>query len=353
MKQKILGTALGLLASCTLSWAQTPYDENLKLLKSQLWTDGYEFVKYVSPFDASEVFDIPISLEDDKTLLLYEGSLYRGGNCLFLKADGTSIRVDGEEFYPWFPLGDELAFDNEKKILFLKDTTNQQVHNILKTVTDLHQLKAMIKKNMLRLGLAGKYIDSEGRAYEFSTSDFTAKGFPFKDQQFDFGSVQKIPQFVLVFKEGTFTVDQTPDGLRLIPSRYNASRDSFDLLPDEKVLELKRIPATYAYPLLSEEYFTRIELAVYGGSPYDTGGQIKSEKKLKEFMHALAVMRNEILARHGYIFPTEEWSTYFAAKSWYKPTKKDVSDELSQIEKANIQLIRHLEKKYTKQMQAY
>ena len=353
MKHKILCTALGLLASCTLGWSQTSYEENLELLKSHLWTDGYEFVKYVSPFDASEVFDIPISLEDNKTLLMYEGSLYRGGNCLFLKSDGHAIQVDEEEFYPWFPAGDILAFDNEMEILFLKDTTDNQIHNILKTVSDLHQLKEMIKKNMLRLGLAGSYTDAAGKSYKFSSTEFKAEGFPFKDQHFDFGNIQKIPQFILVFKEGTFAVDQLPEGLRLVPVCYNSSRDKYDILPDKEVLELKRMPSTYEYPLLSEEYFTRIELALYGGSPYDMGGHIKSEKKLKEFMHALAVMRNEILARHGYIFPTEEWSTYFAEKSWYKPTQKEVTNQLSKIEKANIQLIRYLEKKYTKQIQSH
>lgn len=33
----------------------------------------------------------------------------------------------------------------------------------------------------------------------------------------------------------------------------------------------------------------------------------------------LKIMRNEIFARHGYIFQTDEMRNYFSGKSWYYP----------------------------------
>jgi hypothetical protein len=57
----------------------------------------------------------------------------------------------------------------------------------------------------------------------------------------------------------------------------------------------------------------------------------------------LKVMRNEIFARHGYIFKTKEMSDYFGQQRWYKPLYSDVSSLLSVIEKKNIDFIKQYE----------
>jgi hypothetical protein len=57
----------------------------------------------------------------------------------------------------------------------------------------------------------------------------------------------------------------------------------------------------------------------------------------------LKVMRNEIFARHGYIFKTEDMRNYFSRQSWYRPMYADVSGQLSAVEKRNAQLIKQYE----------
>lgn len=57
----------------------------------------------------------------------------------------------------------------------------------------------------------------------------------------------------------------------------------------------------------------------------------------------LRVMRNEIFARHGYIFKTPEMRSYFARQGWYSPRRGDVSRLLSDIEARNAKLIRDSE----------
>lgn len=57
----------------------------------------------------------------------------------------------------------------------------------------------------------------------------------------------------------------------------------------------------------------------------------------------LKVMRNEIFARHGYIFKTEEMSTYFRSQPWYQPRFTNVEAKLSPIEKANVKFIQQYE----------
>lgn len=58
----------------------------------------------------------------------------------------------------------------------------------------------------------------------------------------------------------------------------------------------------------------------------------------------LKIMRNEIFARHGYIFQTDEMRNYFSGKSWYNPRYYDVNDMLTKVEKENITLIKNFER---------
>lgn len=59
----------------------------------------------------------------------------------------------------------------------------------------------------------------------------------------------------------------------------------------------------------------------------------------------IALIRNEIYARHGYIFQREPYKSYFAAKSWYIPNP-DFSEALfNSIEKYNKDYIVEYEKR--------
>jgi serine/threonine-protein kinase len=57
----------------------------------------------------------------------------------------------------------------------------------------------------------------------------------------------------------------------------------------------------------------------------------------------LRIMRNEIFARHGYIFKTPEMCSYFARQSWYSPRYDDVTKFLSDIEVSNTKIIKSSE----------
>ena len=57
----------------------------------------------------------------------------------------------------------------------------------------------------------------------------------------------------------------------------------------------------------------------------------------------LMIMRNEPFAVYGYIFKNKFLKNYFESKAWYNAQFDNVSDRLSEIEKANIQLIKEAE----------
>jgi hypothetical protein len=57
----------------------------------------------------------------------------------------------------------------------------------------------------------------------------------------------------------------------------------------------------------------------------------------------LKIMKNEIYARHGYIFKTPELRSYFESQPWYKPMSEDVTDLLNNIEIQNAAFIKGYE----------
>ncbi len=58
----------------------------------------------------------------------------------------------------------------------------------------------------------------------------------------------------------------------------------------------------------------------------------------------LELMRNEIFARHGYCFKKKELRSEFETEEWYVPHTTYVADELTAVEKKNIELIKRYEK---------
>jgi len=78
------------------------------------------------------------------------------------------------------------------------------------------------------------------------------------------------------------------------------------------------------YPQTSERILSRTELANY------TAWELR-------------IMRNEIFAKYGYIFKSEDLKNYFNQQLWYRPRYSDVSDRLTPIEKKNTETIKSME----------
>ncbi|MEH7082900.1 YARHG domain-containing protein [Neobacillus drentensis] len=53
----------------------------------------------------------------------------------------------------------------------------------------------------------------------------------------------------------------------------------------------------------------------------------------------LRLARNEIYARHGYVFKSQDLQTYFSGKSWYQPDPS-FDGSLNEIEKENVNFIK-------------
>lgn len=76
-----------------------------------------------------------------------------------------------------------------------------------------------------------------------------------------------------------------------------------------------------------------------GSTKYLTYSDISDKSK-----YQIKIMKNEIYARHGYIFKTNpDMVNHFNSQSWYEPRSNDVNNLLSDIEKSNIKFLKNYE----------
>ena len=121
--------------------------------------------------------------------------------------------------------------------------------------------------------------------------------------------------------------------------RQNAKNDNKDVninitedsKPDPVVIvQEKPQPVYYSsdfiFPQSSTEYLSQSQVS-----------------RLSDYQ--LGIARNEIYARHGYIFKLPEYRNYFNSKYWYSPNSNFSTNMFNTIEKANIQTIVNYEKR--------
>lgn len=93
-----------------------------------------------------------------------------------------------------------------------------------------------------------------------------------------------------------------------------------------------------------------LAIAQSGSTLYAQGDYPYASKRLVSYrdiesldLQQLKIMRNEIYARHGCIFTAPDLIEHFAKAPWYRGTMSDVTSKLSDIERINIEHIKHLE----------
>ena len=81
-----------------------------------------------------------------------------------------------------------------------------------------------------------------------------------------------------------------------------------------------------------------------GSYPYASQRLLTDEDVRFLSQYNLRVMRNEIYARHGFIFQNTEMKNYFSTQPWYSPLYNDVNSMLTVIEKKNVDIIKKYER---------
>jgi len=291
------------------------------------WTNGYQ--KYSS-------------YQYNDSIIVFNGSdCHEAGYHFSVKIiDSNVYKIVGghPEGYPSPSVGntnDLVSYRilNNIGILEIKDKDGN-LSGVLRTFPEPNTLEELILKNKINFELCGKYIDENKNIYIFHPNENRAIGF-FPTEFYSFELEFNYPIQVITFSEDqSIYYETTTDGLDI----FNATLDKYnDWQKAEKILTLKQIK--WLHPSNEDNIKGRYPFA----SSTILTSPILGYFNLKE----LKIMRNEIFARHGYIFQTQAMKSHFESQKWYEGRFYDVIKKLSDLEKLNIKLIRLMEKNKT------
>ena len=176
--------------------------------------------------------------------------------------------------------------------------------------------------------IMGKYVDSYGDTLEIGREIIYEKGVAraeYKNVAFN-GTVTGVLRISgLTDLEGMWEAVQTLDGLTL----YEVEQDEYGMFKrkdQQKLLSWVNAEPRFGYAnriLLNDKMF----------------------RKMKK--STLRILRNSILAKHGYMFSSHDLVDYFGSQPWFspRPSNDGVLDELSLVESLNVELIKCEESK--------
>jgi hypothetical protein len=154
--------------------------------------------------------------------------------------------------------------------------------------------------------------------------------------------------------DGVFTFTLNPQD-ESIKGRWNSNDKK--LAVSERSYDLKKVDFKYdpnlGLEVLSAEVYNSYredteeheQITTDAGKINASVVVLKKEDVENMYKRDLEVMRNAIYARHGYSFKNRQMRYFFDNNvSWYIPVSTDITNELTELEKQNIALIKRYEK---------
>ena len=343
-------TLLSLLALCVCLVAGA---QNDKPAKGTTWTDGDTFYE--------------VSLVGSH-LNLCGGSLHEGGDCFgltpdmkvekgFFAFDHDITRAEMQDGYCSLPvpLGTRaelvsIGTNNNmpdsllNKYLLFYSSKGEVVYALQQFNDNLY----CISEGIMRRRFRGEYRLSSTPAATYDPVHHDADNFFIGETAFQWGNVDGG-----LYNVGTdydmpsnvFYLDDCKTGYRIKPSReginvYETKQNDYEDWEDGPLL----------FRLILQPYNGEFE-----GRWYETFHRVMLPEELASYSkEELRLMRNEIFARHGYIFKSKDLQDYFAKQQWYQPFEADLSRiHLSQAEAVNVELIKTYENRKADRLPAY
>ncbi|MGL5312374.1 MAG: YARHG domain-containing protein [Peptostreptococcaceae bacterium] len=134
---------------------------------------------------------------------------------------------------------------------------------------------------------------------------------------------------------------------------YKAESYNYNINTFEYYNDLMKIPETENSNVTQNIYISNNNpSSTYSGKLYDyyiipdSDIRYLTKSELLQYnKDTLGFIRNEIFARHGYMFKKQVYRDYFDSMPWYYPNSsfKGSLNELNKVERANVELIKSLE----------
>ena len=131
---------------------------------------------------------------------------------------------------------------------------------------------------------------------------------------------------------GDIEMEPTIEGQVLFPGGFD-EYGGFHRLPVDSIVLIETDPYQGRYEFAQH-------MLLYGNELYDYD------------LTMLRLMRNSILAHHGYVFQSPDLQEYFGKEAWYKPANDNDNIQLSLLERLNIDIIKTREKNAKKELES-
>ena len=324
------------------------------ILTGNAWTNGFEFVSYLSPDNYGRIGINDVSVTDKNTLVFMGGTLHEFGTNLYFKQIGDEFFLDKEREYQLFPAGSHVSLVVDDNALIFRHPDSGDLEGVLKILSENSDLRKQMEQDLFVYGLMGTYFMKDDSTKLVSFSELYTIDSPlFKDKTYSFGVEYDFPHKILHIGVDIYGFKRKRHQLELFPLKYNSDSGYYFQTKGGRRITLNRVDKMKAldYQNLSNCILTQEQLMLYAGSnPYEMG--VASQKsEIRQMLYSFSVMRNQIFAQMGYVFKKKEWRDYFSQMSWYKPESVDVTNRLTEIQKINIEHIQLLEKKWKKELE--
>ena len=263
--------------------------------------------------------------EDNLTFM--GGSCHEGGYRFGLKPTETAgiytlTSLDEDSDYAAVGRAGDIVkyiYDQKNAWHFLEVIHNGLVSEIVFRYGDDENLyDNIIVDQMIQMN--GEYVDEKGQKYLFDYSDCILGSLVPQKTKFKFGEEYETPSNIIVVGKNSFFYELTLKGMDLYNATYDEGSDYWS----------------------KGSLYARLKFIDKGEGRFPwTNMMMINRSMVRGFdKKTLRIMRNEILARHGYNFTSADLKEYFSSKDWYKPVEDNSTIKLSLGEQAAVDIIK-------------
>ncbi len=294
------------------------------LVKGSSWTDGF--------------MSLRVSEMHDGKATMIGGTLHEGGYEVMLVSTGTDGEYivqpaeGGDQQYCSFGgqtrYGDKVTEEEVNGIpLLVSRGSDGTLKYVLQQLRDdgLHEL---VIGDILKT-YAGQYVDDQGRKWQFSLEGTVQRPGDHAFIPFTIMECYDMPCEVIKFGPGDYArVKISTTGLNLYHCAFDEATEEYNT-DGALMAKLRRTGTPWGNqglcPLTAIELLT-CSMAAHYDKP------------------TLRILRNEIWARHGYVFQSSDLQRHFDNASWYHPNPSGNSTiTLSPVEQMNVDILRSVE----------
>jgi hypothetical protein len=291
-----------------------------------LWTDGYAI--YV-PHQLNDSIWVFVSDYMHGAAFPFGVKVSPSGDCSI----DTSYGLDQGHTLDLARKGDKFTYKEiEGHKIIIIQSSNGPLISLLEAVDTNTSLLDIKTKDLLRYRLSGVYLNPVNQQEViFGTTLGQVSGLPMGNH-YRLENHDWIPGSVMTFDNGSHL-------------RYTLFRDTLYLYRAKPNGDGSWTEGSIIYRLPK---LSNLDLPEYKGIPgkypYATTDLLLEGMLVDYDWDEIRLMRNEMYARHGYRFKSPELKAYFGAQTWYKAQSDNVDDQLTPLEKLNVETIAHYQK---------